>query len=186
MDCYNCENARLNPVKLDFGLAARECSTCSGLHIDLLSYRSWREDNAEKLTASEQQDSSTCVEQVSATDNKKALICKRCSKFMLKYKVSTDHDNFIDLCTGCDDAWLDGGEWQLLKQLQLAGKLTQITTEPWQRHIREQAAENNFNQSYQSKLSESDFTKLKETCDWIDQHSEKQELLKYLRIKLAN
>lgn len=186
MDCYSCEGTRLNPVKLDFGLAARECGQCNGLHIDLLSYRSWREDNVDKLTAKDKEESDAGVQQVSVTDNKKALICQRCSKFMLKYKVSTKHDNFIDLCTSCDDAWLDGGEWQLLKQLQLAGKLTQITTEPWQRHIRAEAAENNFNQFYQTKLGERDFTKLKETCDWIDHHSEKPELLKYLRIKLAN
>lgn len=186
MDCYNCESARLNPVKLDFGLAARECSQCKGLHIDLLSYRSWREDNADKLAVKKEPENAPCVEQVSATDNKKALICQRCSKFMLKYKVSTEHDNFIDLCTSCDDAWLDGGEWLLLKQLQLAGKLTQITTEPWQRHIRAEAAENNFNQFYQNKIGENDFTKLKETCAWIEQHREKSELVKYLRIKLAN
>ncbi|NQZ31413.1 MAG: hypothetical protein HRU06_09050 [Oceanospirillaceae bacterium] len=186
MNCYSCESFSLKPVKLDYGLPARECHKCKGVHIDLLSYRSWREDYAGKLETAMKNTTDTKVEQVTATDNKKALICKRCSKFMLKYKVSTEHDNFVDICTSCDDAWLDGGEWQLLKQLQLAGKLTHITTEPWQRNIRAEAVEKTFQQSYQSKLGDVDFNKLQDMCTWIEQHPEKQELLKYMRITFAN
>ena len=49
---------------------------------------------------------------------------------------SSDTDNFIDLCAACDDVWLDEGEWRLLRSLHPAGHLTQILTEPWQRHVR--------------------------------------------------
>ncbi len=180
MNCYSCDGFILKPIKLEAGLPARACNKCRGVHLDLLSYRSWREENTNEI------EKSATVDLVEASDNKKALVCQRCSKIMLKYKVSTDHENYIDLCTSCDDVWLDGGEWSLLKHLQIHGKLTEITTEPWQRHLREETAAMNFDDHYIKILDNEGYSKLKEITQWIRTHKLKDEILKYIRIKIGN
>ena len=113
MDCYRCVGRVLKPVKLDHGLPPRECDSCGGVHIDLLNYRAWSEENA---VAAE---TTATVDVPLPADNTSALICQRCSRIMLKYRVSTDHQNFVDICTSCDDIWLDSGEWGLIKHLAL-------------------------------------------------------------------
>ena len=180
MNCYSCESNLLKPIKLDQGLMARQCSNCGGTHIDLLNYRAWREENADSL------DVSADIDEVSASNTQKALICQRCSKIMLKYKISMAYENYVDICTSCDDAWLDGGEWNLLKHLHLQGKLTEITTEPWQRHIRDEAALKNFNDHYIAALGSAGFDKLRDIETWIAENDQKKEIMKYLRIRVGD
>ncbi len=45
------------------------------------------------------------------------------------------------MCSVCDEAWLDGGEWQLLEQLQLSDKLPSVFSDAWQRKIRTESSE---------------------------------------------
>ncbi|NIQ13871.1 MAG: hypothetical protein GTO02_05550, partial [Candidatus Dadabacteria bacterium] len=107
MECPSCNSYRLKPTKLDFGLPARICSKCNGILINLLTYRSWLETVPETLQAEPKAE-------IFAEDNDKALTCKKCKRIMLKYKISSETINHVDLCTHCDDAWLDYGEWNML------------------------------------------------------------------------
>ena len=180
MNCYNCKGFALKPVRLDHGLPARQCSKCTGTHIDLLTYRHWREENTDLIT----KDADV---QISGTeDNNKALICQCCSKLMLKYKISSEYDNYIDLCSTCDDVWLDRGEWNLLKHLHLEGKLTEITTTPWQRNMRHEAAETALDERYIQLLGNEEYNKLKEITDWLSSNKYRRQILRYLHIKIDN
>ena len=178
MKCYSCDGYILKPVKLDYGLPARECDRCHGLHIDLLTYRSWRESNQEAI---EHLDLS---EEVFPSDNQKTLLCQRCGKIMLKYRISGETDNYIDICSHCDDAWLDDGEWDLLKQLHLLGKLPEISSEPWQRSIRQASADHNLTEKYTRLLGETEFARLQETGSWIAAHPQRREILAFLTRKV--
>ena len=178
MNCYSCEGQILKPTKLDHGLPARQCPNCGGVHIELLTYRHWREDN-QKLIGDDSN-----VEITTIKDNPKALICQRCSKILLKYKMSTEHGNYIDLCSTCDYVWLDRGEWNLLRHLHLEGKLTEITTAPWQKNMREEAAEAAFEERYEKLLGNADYNKLKEITDWVTNNEHKEQILRFLRIKI--
>ena len=179
MNCYNCPSYPLKPIKLEHDLPARECHRCGGLHIDLLSYRSWRDSRDHNNT-------NQPAPSVEPSDNGKALVCRQCSKLMLKYKISTDHDNYVDLCTTCDDAWLDGGEWQLLKHLDIQDKLTHIMTEPWQRKLQEKE----FEKFQQEKLLEvfgaKDLERVREFAEWVAQHEKRTDILNYLYQKSEN
>ena len=176
MNCYSCDGYIMKPIKLAHGLPALQCNKCGGTHIDLLSYRAWRDDD-KKLAATVE------VSEAAPTDNKKALVCQRCSKIMLKYKIATHRENYIDLCTTCDDAWLDAGEWQLLGSLQQQDKLAHILTEPWQNKLKKEIAEENFANKYQSLFGEIDYEKVNEISDWLREHENRHELLNYIRIK---
>lgn len=42
-------------------------------------------------------------------------------------------------CFHCEEVWLDAGEWQYLKAQGLHTRITLISTDPYQRRLREQA-----------------------------------------------
>ncbi len=173
MQCPNCSSYSLEPIKLQYGLSARRCGQCLGVLIDLLAYREWAEDYVSGETKN-----APILSHVE--DNSKALLCPKCSKIMMKYRVDGSLDNKVDLCTACDEAWLDNGEWELLDALALQGKLNKIFTEPWQRHIREETAEKSFQMGFQETLGKNDYEKLSEIKNWIAGHPKKSDLIRFL------
>ncbi len=173
MQCPNCSSYSLEPIKLQYGLSARRCGNCAGLLIDLLAYRDWAENFVDSVPKD-------IPELEEVEDNAKALLCPKCSKIMLKYRMDGHLDNRVDLCASCDEAWLDNGEWELLDSLALQGKLSKIFTEPWQRHIREESAEQAFQERFEKTLGQEDYQKLLETKSWIKNHSNKTDLIRFL------
>jgi len=163
----------LTPTKIDTGLPARECRACGGILIDLLSYRAWAEHYTPIGIHSKD-------ELIEAEDTSKALTCPKCSKLMLKFRVSGNTKNKIDVCSNCDEAWLDHGEWELLGALSLQDKLTKIFTDPWQMNIRKSESEAAYLKRFQEALGEADFKRLSETKEWIDEHSKKADLIRFL------
>ncbi len=133
MDCPQCKGYRLEPKELEAGLLGASCAKCEGVMLPLMNYRYWLDQNpvVDKLT-----------EELIIEDSEKAKGCPKCSRFMSRFQVGADTSNRIDMCTGCDEAWLDKGEWQLLKQLDLHDRLPKIFTDAWQRNIRLKKQEN--------------------------------------------
>lgn len=173
MECSLCKGYELKPTKLDYELPARICIKCDGLLIDLLSYRTWLE-TAPDFSEPNKEAS------VSVKENDKALVCKKCNRVMLKYKISSDTSNHVDLCTSCDDAWLDSGEWEILKYLKLHKDLAKIFTEPWQYKIRNEIEKKNYEARFKELLGKDEYEKLKNTKDWISSHKNNKDLIRYL------
>ena len=173
MQCPSCKSYSLKPIKLQYGLAARECKKCRGILIDLLSYREWAEDFKSVDEANSQP-----VQEVE--DNSKAIACPKCSRIMLKFRVSGSADNKVDVCATCDEAWLDSGEWELLGSLELQDKLNTIFTEPWQRNIRLENIEASHDKRFMELLGNEDYKKLTEIKEWIDEHDKKTDLIRFL------
>lgn len=177
MNCYSCQDSTLLPTRLAPGLPVLACEKCGGVYIDLLTYRGWSEECDEPEAADAE------VPTVETADSEKALLCQRCRRIMLKFRISGATENYVDICTTCDDAWLDKGEWQLLKQLQLQNKLTEIATRPWQKLIREQRAADSLDQRYKESLGEEEFTKLKSYVEWLSDHPKRREIENYVRMQ---
>lgn len=173
MQCPSCKSYTLKPVKLEHGLVARECIKCQGVLIDLLSYRKWAEDSTPTPDAN-----ITPLQEV--VDNSKALACPKCSRVMLKFRVTGSADNKVDVCSGCDDAWLDYGEWDLLGALAIQDKLTAIFTEPWQRNIREENRTASHEKRFVELLGNEDYKKLDDLKKWVDGHAKKSDLIRFL------
>ncbi|KZX84254.1 hypothetical protein A3715_30420, partial [Oleiphilus sp. HI0009] len=151
MKCPQCKGYELEPRELEPGLIVGACTKCDGALISLMNYRFWAD-----------QQSQTCevvstVEVAEAEDNNVAQVCPKCSKFMTKFQIGTESVNRLDMCNGCDEAWLDKGEWQLLKTLDMADKLPKIFTDAWQRNIRIERQEKLHKKRYANLLGANDF-----------------------------
>ena len=173
MDCPQCKGYQLEPKELEPGLVAGSCTKCQGALVSLMNYRFW---------ADQQEPAETKVEEavIESEDNNKAQVCPKCTKLMTKFQIGTGSSNRLDLCTGCDEAWLDKGEWKLLKQLDLADKLPKIFTDAWQRNIRLERQEKIHKQRYEKLLGVEDFSRLDEFKQWLDLHPEKGQIKQYL------
>ena len=99
---------------------------------------------------------------------------------MTKFLMGIDSENRIELCTHCDEAWLDKGEWRLLKALDLHDKLPRIFTDAWQRNIRLERQSQSVARHYQGLLGVADFNKSAEFKRWLDQHPKKEHIKQFL------
>ena len=181
LNCYHCVSSPLLPIKLDDTLPALGCIDCQGIYRDLLTYRNWleRQPKGAEKQANEVSaiDTEINIDELDNTEN--ALVCQRCRKFMLKYRINNEHENTINVCHTCDDVWLDRGEWQLLKHLNMQDKLTDVMSEPWQKQLRNEAREQAFIKIYEQKLGD-DFERVNEFANWVVSHPKKSEILHYL------
>lgn len=173
MHCPKCKNVSLRPTKLEADLSAAGCSSCGGALVSLLYYRDWAERHEEPLEHSE----GALVE---TDDTKTALACPKCGKLMTKFHIDGASDNRLDLCGSCDEAWLDKGEWALLKALELANKVPQVFTDEWQRKVRQDVMENSRQERLTALVGEELTQAVEAFRQKIKDHPNKQEILVYL------
>src|SRR5688500_5931024 len=122
MKCPHCKTEDLKPTLIEEYLASMGCDRCHGSLVALLHYRHWAETQKPTRAdpgADAADPPARVAEMPDATDTTSAIACPKCSRLMLKYKISGAVANRVDVCSSCDEAWLDGGEWQLLEALEL-------------------------------------------------------------------
>ena len=175
MKCPKCKNVDLKPTKLEDGLPVMGCPECEGSVLSLLYYRDWAErtaavDKVEDMSGDVSVDSDTAT----------ALSCPKCSKLMTKFSIASQHKNRIDLCGFCDEAWLDGSEWTLLKSLELAHKLPKVFTDHWQKSIRGQKMEAIKVERLKKIVGQADTEKAVEIKDWLKHHDDKAAILQFI------
>ena len=175
MICPKCKDSTLQPTKLEASLPAMGCPKCDGALLSLLYYRDWIE-RTQPEALENPVDASTTAE----NDTKTALSCAKCSRLMTKYSVSGTLGNRIDLCSSCDDAWLDGGEWQLLKSLELANQLPSVFTDTWQRTVRNEKVEIGRIDRLKNIVGEDDANKAVELKKWLTDKEHKATILHFL------
>lgn len=180
MECPSCktnhqQSISLQPTTLEDGLLAQGCPSCDGALVSLLHYRHWAE-NADI----EPVDQCTIG---SADDSAMALKCPKCARIMSKYTISGHKRNRVDLCTHCDEAWLDGGEWLLLKELSLSNKLPNIFTQSWQSNVRKQQSENRETDTLKKQIGQQDTQRCQRFRQWLTTHKNRTEILFYLNNK---
>jgi Zn-finger nucleic acid-binding protein len=172
MKCPQCKGYQLEPKEIESGLIAGSCVKCEGSLLSLMNYRFWADQHIEVEAVDDGE--------VIAEDCAGAKACPKCGRLMTKFQIGGESGNKIELCTGCDEAWLDKGEWQLLKKLDVHDKLPKIFTDAWQRNIRIERQEKKLKARYQYKLGVEDFDKVDGFKQWLDQHPEKSEIKQYL------
>jgi Zn-finger nucleic acid-binding protein len=130
MKCPKCKTDNLTPTKLEQDFPSMGCKSCQGTLISLIYYRDWAERSTLPLAIDQLE-----LEQVEDNDSKVALTCPKCGRVMNRYRISDQHQNRLDMCFSCGEAWIDSGEWDLLKSLDLIKNLPVIFTESWQKKI---------------------------------------------------
>ncbi len=174
MHCSTCKNTQLEPQELEPGLIVASCPSCSGALVSLMNYRFWADRYA---TAGGVVESANDAQ---ANESESVHSCPKCSRLMMKYQIGPQTQHKLDLCSACDEAWLDKGEWQLLKRLDLQGKLPKVFTDAWQRNVRKQRQEIALNERYEKLLGEESFSRVKEFRDWLLQQPNKDAIKQYL------
>lgn len=175
MRCSTCQGHTLQPKQLEEGLVAAECPSCSGVLISLINYRFWVDNYSEEMRPAEEGE--TLIK-----DSQSVRNCPKCSRLMTKYQICASSENRVDLCSGCDEVWLDSGEWQLLKRLDISEKLSNFFTDAWQRQIRLDREAESLKAHYEKLVGVEDFSKVSEFKQWLDQHPEKESIKHYLNI----
>lgn len=99
---------------------------------------------------------------------------------MTKYRLSGTVANRLDVCPTCDESWLDGGEWELLEQLQLSDKLPSVFTDTWQRKIRKEGSERMRQDILRKTIGDADTIKVESLRSWLNDHPAKSAILTYL------
>ncbi|MBN8741742.1 MAG: hypothetical protein BGP24_16735 [Lysobacterales bacterium 69-70] len=173
-NCPHCKDRNLHPSRIEADLPALFCDGCGGSLLSLVAYRHWRENQPEH--APNDGDGAALDE---VQDTSVALCCPKCRHFMTKFRLSADARNQIDLCVHCDEAWLDRGEWQLLDRLALAGRLTQVFTQPWQNRVRSAEAERRAEQLWSERLG-ANYARAQELREWLRGNAQARDILAYV------
>jgi Zn-finger nucleic acid-binding protein len=175
MKCPHCKTTDLQPTLIEEYLPAMGCGMCHGSLVSLLYYRHW----AETRKAPPQEPESTSAE-VETTDTTAAISCPKCERIMAKYKITGRVSNRLDVCATCDEAWLDGGEWELLEALQLSLKMPAIFTDAWQRRIRRELSEDTRRAILVRLIGEESTVKIEYFKSWLGKSKHKSDILTYL------
>jgi Zn-finger nucleic acid-binding protein len=177
MKCPHCQTSDLKPTMIEEYLPAMGCGTCHGSLVSLLYYRHWAETQKAPTTTAPD----NAVASLETTDTVKAIICPKCSRLMTKYKLTGRVSNRVDVCGSCDEAWLDGGEWELLEALQLNLNMPAIFTEAWQRRIRHEMSEETRRSILVRLVGDAGAKRVEDFKSWLagnEQH--KSHILTYL------
>jgi Zn-finger nucleic acid-binding protein len=153
------------------------CDTCHGSLVSLLYYRHWAE--TQKL-ATPPESAAPTAGPVATSDSTSALVCPKCVRVMAKFKLTGTVANRVDVCATCDEAWLDGGEWELLEALQLSHELPAILTDAWQRRIRREQSEGTRREILVRLIGEAGTSRVEEFKDWLARNAHKSHVLAYL------
>jgi len=174
MKCPVCKNPDLRPTMIEELLPAMGCEKCKGSLVSLLYYRHWAENHKPESDGAP----GTVTE--APADSVNALRCPKCERIMTKYRLSGTVANRLDVCPTCDESWLDGGEWELLEQLQLSDKLPSVFTDTWQRKIRKEGSERMRQDILRKAIGEADATRVESLREWLNDHPAKSTILTYL------
>jgi Zn-finger nucleic acid-binding protein len=94
--------------------------------------------------------------------------------------VSGRISNRLDVCSTCDEAWLDGGEWELLEVLQLNHKIPAIFTDAWQRRIRRELTEEARRDILARTIGADGAVKVEDFRAWLAKNKDRSYILTYL------
>ena len=176
MKCPKCKTHELRAARIETDLPAAGCLNCKGALVSLLYYRDWAERHANDPVALAH-DHSVAEE---THDTSTAIMCPKCGRLMTKYKISGAVSNRLDVCQGCAEAWLDDGEWELLKALELARQMPQIFTDTWQRNIRRQIAEDTRRSILRKTVGDESLKHVEEFKRWLHDQPRRNDILVFL------
>jgi Zn-finger nucleic acid-binding protein len=175
MKCPSCKTTDLAPTMIEEYLPAMGCGGCHGSLVSLLYYRHWAE--TQKPPTAPPDVPPTAVE---TADTTSAIICPKCGRVMMKYKLTGTVSNRVDVCSTCDEAWLDQGEWELLEALQLNLSMRSIFTDAWQRRIRHEMSEETRRSILTRMVGEEGTATVEQFKDWLAKTRHKSHILAYL------
>ena len=174
MKCCSCHTGTLLPTRFDDGPACYQCNNCNGALLSLSPYLDWvKSANAAAVQPAASFD-------MDSVDTKKALSCPKCSRIMLRYNALADKAHGLDYCFHCEEVWLDPGEWLYLKGKGLHTRITSISTDAYQRRLREQASRDAALQRFRASIGDEAFDATETFRTWLAGQPHKAQILRHL------
>jgi hypothetical protein len=132
---------------LENDLEAYRCAESGGHYIPSQAYLSWLQKQPARLPHLPEP-----AEPVElATDSSNALICPESGTIMSRFKVGHGFPFSVDRSiTG--GVWLDGGEWEALRQRNFHDEIHLVFTAPWQKQVRTTQAQATYEETLNSSL----------------------------------
>lgn len=174
MQCPTCKTEDLVLEQLEAGLSGQVCPQCAGAALALPAYSDWL---AKRGSDSEVASAAPDFE---VADSKRALCCPQCQRIMVKFKVAADAAHSLDYCFSCGEVWFDAGEWDYLKSRGLHTRVRSISTDPWQRRIREENAARVRAEGFKQAIGEEAFPVVENFRQWLSAHPGREDILRYL------
>ena len=176
MLCPSCKTIALAPDILENSVPCDTCPQCSGVLLSLVS------QTDEVVTQEAGSDVSIENQESEIADSKRALCCPQCQRIMVKFKVTADAAHSLDFCFGCAKVWLDSGEWTYLKSLGLHRRIRSITTDSWQRRLREEAGLKLRIEKFRLSVGQEAFSVVEEFRLWLSAQPKRDEILLHLSV----
>lgn len=175
MRCPSCHAGVLQPSELDGRLACRACNQCAGAPVELSTYGRWITERHGATAAPPAQ-----AEAFEVADTRQALCCPACQRLMVKFKVMADTAHGLHFCFHCEKVWLDAGEWNYLGGLGPQTRIRSVSTEPWQRRIREEHGARQRLALLKQAMGEDAFGRAEKFRAWLRQQPARADILRYL------
>lgn len=165
----------MSKVALDQGLEAFHCPDSGGHYIPAVCYMKWLEKQPSRLPQLPESDPK--VENVS--DSTTALLCPESGTVMQRFRVGHGFTFAVNRSiTG--GIWLDGGEWDALRQRNFHDEIHLVFTAPWQRQVRNERAEATYSDRLQSALGPEILERLDFLCRELENHPQRNLAVAYL------
>jgi Zn-finger nucleic acid-binding protein len=156
------------------GLTCQHCDACGGSWVAMNDYMTWHQQQDATVNVSRTQ------EETDIEDSSAVLICPNCNQIMGKFRVDPKVDHRIDQCGNCGGFWLDKGEWESLRRLNLHARINTIFTDSWQRKVREQSHKRNAEKRYIKKFGLATYQQAKELRESLIANPFKSRVIAYL------
>lgn len=168
----------MEPVSLESGLEAYHCAESGGHYIPSQAYLLWLQHQPARLPHLP-----APAEPIEpAADSSSTLICPESGTLMSRIKVGHGFTFSIDRSvTG--GIWLDGGEWEALKQRNFHDEIHLIFTAPWQKRVRTSHAQATYEDTLKSSLGADLLNRLTLLRDELLEHPHRNLALAYLEEK---
>ncbi|MFL5806535.1 MAG: hypothetical protein ACJ8CR_33010 [Roseiflexaceae bacterium] len=170
-----CRSHPLSPTQLDPTLPAQSCAACGGVWISSTNYWAWLDQRPDAPAISNTADDAQAV-----AGDAQAKRCPGCGYLQLRYRIALDLPFVLDQCGHCNSFWLDQGEWATLRQRGLHNQLHKVTTDAWQRKLRQETSRRAWQAIYTEKFGADDYAEIRRIKAWLSQHPARQMLLAYL------
>src|SRR6478609_3735161 len=168
----------MEPVSLESGLQAYRCADSGGHYITSQAYLQWLQQQPARLPHLPEPAEPAGL----AADSSKALFCPESGTLMSRFKVGHGFTFSIDRSiTG--GVWLDGGEWEALRQRNFHDEIHLVFTAPWQKHVRTAHAQATYEETLRSALGADLLDRLTALRSELMDHPHRNLALAYLAEK---
>ena len=174
MQCPSCKTGTLALGRLPDGPEGRVCTECSGALIELAGYNAWLGH-----AASHESHAAPSPDKVS--DSTTVVRCPSCQRLMTRFKITADTAHSLDFCFHCGLIWLDAGEWAFLQQRDMHTKIRAVTSDTWQRQIREAVSTRRRECELAQDIGAAAFRTIDDFRRWLDEQPQRADILRYLQ-----